>query len=350
MKAVYFNQHGGLDVLQYGEVPDPRPEPGEVVIRVEAAGFNYNDVWGRKGLPGIEIPLPHISGTDAAGVVVDIGQGVDTLRLGDEVVVYPIQSCRQCDACLAGEELYCRQMREWGFRTGPYVGAFAQYARVQAAQCLPKPKRLSWTDAAVTSSAMVSVWRMLVTRAQTMPGDLVLIFGASGGMGSFAVQTVKALGGVAIAVASNERKAEFCRAIGADHVIRSDIEDVARQARLISGKRGVDVVFDHVGSTTWQIGIDALRWGGRLVICGATEGYQAKIDLRHLWNKQLSLLGSHGGTRGEWKQSMRLIEQGLVKPVVSEVIGLQDIAEAQGRMEARQILGKIAVDITGSAH
>jgi alcohol dehydrogenase len=347
VKAVYFETHGGVDVLQYGDVPDPKPLSGEVVIKVEATALNFNDIWARQGLPRIPVPLPHISGTDAAGVVTELGPGVTHLRVGDEVIVHPIQSCRVCPECLSGNELFCKQMQVWGFQTGPMIGAFSQYARVQAAQCLPKPAKLSWTDAAAAPAALMSVWRMLVTRAKTMPGERVLIFGASGGTGSFAVQLTKALGGVAIAVASSERKAEFCAALGADHVIRSDLHDIATEAKRLTSRRGVDVVFDHVGETTWQQGIDSLRWGGRLVICGATDGYDAKVDLRVLWNKQLSLLGSHAGTHSELVASMRLVEEGIIKPPVTEIIGLADIADAQARMQARRTMGKIAVDMTG---
>lgn len=347
MKAVYFEAHGGLDVLRYGDLPDPSPAAGEVVIRVEAAGLNHNDIWARQGLPRIKVPLPHISGSDASGVVVEVGPGVVYPRVGDEVVVYPIQSCRVCHACLAGEELFCRDMEVWGFQTGPLIGAFAQYARVQAAQCLPKPAHLTWSEAAVTSSAMLTVWRMLVTRTQTKPGEHVLIFGASGGTGTAAIQLTKAIGAVSIAVASSQAKAEFCESLGADHIIRSDLHDVAREARRITQRKGVDVVFDHVGATTWQIGMDALRWGGRLVICGATEGFDAKVDLRHLWNKQLSLLGSHAGTHREWVQAMRLVEERALRPALTEVIGLQDLPDAQARMATRRTIGKIAVDMVG---
>lgn len=346
MKAVYFEAHGGLEVLRYGELPDPKPEPGEVLIQVKAAALNFNDIWARQGLPRVRVPLPHISGSDAAGVVVELGAGVTHLRVGDEVVIHTIQSCRVCPACLAGEELFCRQMAVWGFQTGPYVGAFAQYARVQAAQCLPKSSRLGWTDAAATSSALVSVWRMLVTRARVAPGERVLIFGASGGTGSFAVQLVKAMGGVALAVASSERKEAFCLSLGADHVIRSDREDVAQAVRRLTDRRGVDVVFDHGGASTWQMGIDSLRWGGRLVICGATDGYEAKVDLRVLWNKQLSLLGSHVGTLSELVAAWRLVDEGRVRPFVTEVVDLAGIGEAQARMQSRQTMGKIAVDLS----
>ena len=345
MKAVFFESHGGIDVLQYGDLPDPRPGMGEVLIQVKAAALNFNDIWARQGMPGMAVPLPHVSGSDAAGIIVETGPGVSGWKVGDEVVIDAIQSCRVCPACLSGQEVFCRRMKVWGFQTGPNDGSFAQLAKVQVGQLLHKPKRLSWTDAAATPSALGSVWRMLVTRAKVQPGESVLIFGASGGTGSFAVQLVKAMGGVAIAVTSSERKEIFCHELGADHVIRTDRQDVVREVKRITGRRGVDVVFDHAGCHTWELGMAALTWGGRLVICGATEGFDAKVDLRHLWNKQLSLLGSHTCTFSEFMAASRLLDEGRIRPFVTEVIGLEDIGDAQQRMHQRQTMGKIAVEI-----
>ncbi len=345
MKAVYFTKHGGIEVLTYGDLPEPKPMRGEVVIRVHASSMNYNDIWARQGLDRLEVPLPHISGTDAAGVVVQVGEDVNHVKVGDEIMAHVVQSCRVCAPCLAGEELFCKGMKVWGFQTGPYVGGYAEYATLQATQCIPKPKELSWTDAAAIPGALVSVWRMLVTRARVQPGESVLVFGASGGTGSYAVQLLRAMGCTSIAVVSSERKAQLCLDLGATHIIRSDKQDVVKEAIRITGRRGVDVVFDHGGITTWSQGISALRWGGRMVICGATEGFDAQVDLRVLWNKQLSLLGSHVGTHSELLACMRMVNSRQIRPCVTEVIGLQDLADAQVRMQNRQTMGKIAVTL-----
>lgn len=346
MKAVWFDRHGGLDVLRYGDVPDPDAGPDEVVLRIEAAACNFNDIWARRGLPRVSLPLPHISGTDAAGVVVAVGSGVRDVHVGDEVITYPVNACRTCPACLSGREVFCRQMKIWGFQTGPLDGSYAQFAKVQVAQVHPKPKQLSWVEAAATTTSLLSVWRMLVTRAQTLPGDRVLIWGASGGTGSFAIQLVRALGAVPIAVTSSRAKAAFCEEMGAEHVLLSNDGDVLAQVRRLTNGVGVDVVFDHVGETTWPISIECLRWGGTLVICGATEGYLAQTDLRYLWNKQLSFLGSHIGTHAEWMQALRLVESGKIRPPVRQVYPLEDLVEAQRAMEARGILGKIAIQVS----
>lgn len=346
MKAVYFDQHGDLDVLRYGEVPDPTPGPGEVVLEMRAAALNFNDIWARKGLPRVSLPLPHISGTDGAGVVAAIGSDVTGVRVGDEVIVYAVNACRRCSACLGGEEVFCKAMRIWGFQTGPYEGAYAQYAKVQAAQCLPRPTGLSWTEAAATSTSLLSVWRMLVTRARVVAGETVLVWGASGGTGSFALQLLRTLGARSIAVTSSAEKAIFCREMGADEVLRSDEGDILQGVRELTSGSGVDVVFDHVGETVWPTSVESLRWGGRLVICGATEGFTPKIDLRYLWNKQLSFLGSHIGTHREWVECLKLVQQGRIKPPVTKVYPLAETALAQQAMEERRLMGKLAIEIS----
>jgi alcohol dehydrogenase len=355
VKAVYFEKHGGIDALQYGDLDEPTPGPGEVLIRVKAAALNFNDIWARLGLPRVRIPLPHVSGTDAAGVIVALGKGVDHLAVGQEVITYPVRSCRHCAACLAGEEVFCKEMKIWGFQTGPLDGGYSEYAKLQAAQVWPKPSFLSWHQAAAVTTSFLSSWRMLVTRANTMPGDSVLIWGASGGTGTSAIQIAKHLGAVPIAVTSSSEKARYCEELGARHVIlppvgqRTDpkafAEHVVKEARKLTGGRGVDIVFDHIGETTWPISIECLRWGGKMVICGATEGFQVVIDLRYLWNKQLTLLGSHIGTHREWMQIIRLVERAQILPPVTRAFPLSRLSEAQHLMESRQVMGKIVVDM-----
>ncbi len=345
MKAVVFTEHGDLDVLKYTDAPEPAAGPGEVVLRMRAAACNFNDIWARKGLPRVSLPLPHISGTDGAGEVVEVGAGVGNLKIGDEVITYPVNACRRCDACLAGEEVFCKEMRIWGFQTGPLEGAYAEYANVQAAQCHPRPAHLSWAEAAATSTSLLSVWRMLVTRAKVQPADQVLIWGASGGTGSFAVQLTALLNAIPIAVTSSEEKARFCEEMGAAHVLLHDRQDVAAEVRRITGGRGVDVVFDHVGQEVWSTSVESLRWGGTIVICGATTGYKPTIDLRYLWNKQLSFLGSHIGTRREWLHALKLVEQKRLRVPVTRVYPLAEVKEAQRAMEERKLLGKLAIEV-----
>ncbi len=344
MRALWFDRHGGPEVLRLGEVPEPVLQAGEVLLRIRAAACNFNDVWARRGLERVAIPLPHVSGTEAAGVVEAVAPDVTTVKVGDEVITYPIRSCRRCATCLSGDDVFCRHMRIWGFQTGPYDGAYAEYAKVQAEQVQPKPANLSWTDAAALSSTLLIAWRMLVTRARLQAGETVLIWGAGGGTGSVAIQLVRLLGAVPIAVTSSDAKEAFCREQGAEHVIRVDRQDVASAARKLTGG-GVDVVFDHVGNDAWEPSILALRWGGRLVICGATTGFDTRLDLRMLWNKQLSLLGSHVGTHAEWVASNKLVHAGRLRSPVTEVVGLGDLPDVQRRMEDRGVMGKVAVDV-----
>ena len=169
MKAVLFEEHGALGVLRYGDVPEPSPGPGDVLLKVKAAALNFNDIWARLGLPRVRLPLPHISGTDAAGVVVAVGPGVEHVHVGQEVITYPVCSCRHCPACLAGEEVFCKSMKIWGFQTGPLDGSYAEYAKIPAAQVLPKPAHLSWVQAAALTTSALSVWRMLASRAKVVP-------------------------------------------------------------------------------------------------------------------------------------------------------------------------------------
>jgi NADPH:quinone reductase-like Zn-dependent oxidoreductase len=234
-------------------------------------------------------------------------------------------------------------MKIWGFQTGPYDGAFAQFAKLQARQVRPRPEHLSWTEAAAVSTSLVSVWRMLVTRARVKAGDRVLIWGASGGTGSFAIQLTRALGAVPIAVTSTEKKAEFCAEMGAEHVLIGGKHDIEAEVRRLTDRRGVDVVFDHMGEATWYTGMECLRWGGTMVICGATEGFMPTIDLRYLWNKQLNILGSHIGTHSDWVECLQLVNQKRIHPPVTEVFPLPEVREAQRRMEERELMGKIAI-------
>lgn len=344
MKAAWFDQHGGPEVLRVSEVPDPVPGPGEVLVRIKAAACNYNDIWARKGLERIHVPLPHISGTEASGVVEATAPDVHTVRPGDEVITYPLRTCRRCDACLSGQEVFCRAMRIWGFQTGPFAGAYAQYAVLQAEQLQPKPAHLSWEEAAAVSSTLLISWRMLVTRARLTAGETVLVWGASGGTGSVAIRLVRLLGGVPIAVTSSDEKEAFCRAEGAEHVLRSDRQDVGAAARKLTGG-GVDVVFDHVGQDVFEASLNALRWGGRFVTCGATTGFDSKLDLRVLWNKQISLLGSHVGNHHEWVASNRLVAADRIRATVTQIVGLEDLPQVQRDMEARRVMGKIAVRV-----
>jgi alcohol dehydrogenase len=341
LKAIVFHEHGEVDRLKQEEIPEPAIGPNDCLIRVRAAGCNYNDIWARRGLPGVKIILPHVSGSDAAGEIVRTGEEVSGLSEGDRVLVHPGLSCRVCQACTSGNELFCREFKIWGFQTGPNDGAYGEYARLPAANLIPIPASLSFEEAASLPLVLETTWRMLVTRAQIAPGAFVLIWGAAGGLGVMAIQVCRLFNAIPIAVVSSPQKAELVRLLGAEHVIDRKTEDVLARVRDITGRRGVDIVFEHVGEATWSQSVTALKWGGTIVVCGATTGFDAPTDLRFLWNKQQNHLGSHLGTKAELIAALRFVESGQIKPVIDQVLPMSAAAEAQTRMESDQAEGKL---------
>ncbi|MGD0114436.1 MAG: zinc-binding dehydrogenase [Dehalococcoidia bacterium] len=343
MKAVVFNEHGDIDVLKYMDVPEPQISPNEVLIKIKASGCNYNDIWARRGLPGVSIVMPHISGSDAAGEVVDIGSEVKNVKVGDEVVVFSSFSCGTCDACARGEVFFCRQFKIWGFQTGPLDGAHAEYAKVPAFNVVPKPKNLGWEQAASMPLVLFTAWRMLVTRAKVKAGDFVLIWGGAGGLGTMAVQICKLHNARAIAVANSDDKLQIASELGAAYVINRSKQDVNEEVRKITERRGVDIAFEHVGEATWETSVRSLKWGGTLVTCGATSGYDAKTDIRLLWNKQLNFLGSHMANKAEFLDAWRWVESGDIKPAVFIALPLQEAGLAQKTIEEGRVIGKVVL-------
>ncbi|MBI4280501.1 MAG: zinc-binding dehydrogenase [Armatimonadetes bacterium] len=343
MRAVTFHEHGDVGVLRYEDVPEPVPGPGEVVIRVRAIGCNYNDLWARRGLPGMKFDLPHISGSDAAGEIAAVGPGVSGVKAGDAVVVHPSISCRTCEACTAGQEYFCRHFKIWGFQTGPLDGSYAEYAKVPAANAVPKPARLTWEEAASIPLVLLTTYHMLVTRAQLRTGEWILVWGATSGIGIVAVQLARHMGASVVAVAGSEEKLAAARDLGAHVLVNYKTQDVVDEVRKATGRRGVDVVFEHTGQETWERSLRVMAWGARLVTCGNTTGFQAITDLRFLFNKQLSLLGSHQGNKAELMAGLRLVEAGHIKPVVGKVFPLREAAAAQTAIETGNKIGKIVL-------
>ena len=342
MKACFFERHGGVDVLQYGDTADPVPAENEVLVRVKAAACNYNDIWAREGLDGLKIHLPHISGSDAAGVVESAAPGGD-FRPGDEVIIYPFFSCQTCIACARGEGYFCPKNQIWGFTTGPMKGAFGELCAVPVHSLIRKLPGLSWVDAATLPVLGLSVWRMLVKRASVRRGDVVLIWGAGSGIGSFAVQVVKHYGGKAIAVTRGAERLQYAHDLGADHVIDRDVHDVEKEVARITERRGVDLVFEHTGKATWPISVRTLRHGGALVTCGATSGYLAETDLRYLWNRQLTFYGSHAGSKADLMEVVHRVAEGCLMPPRSTVIPLESLADAQRMFERADFAGKLVI-------
>lgn len=342
MKAIVFSRHGGPEVLRYTEVAEPKVGAGEVLVRVRACALNHLDLWVRNGLRGVQIPLPHIPGSDIAGEVVKVGEGVRRAKVGQKVVLAPGVSCNTCDDCLAGNDNLCRRYTIFGYMID---GGCAEYVRAPQVNVLFKPERLSFEEAAAVPLVFLTAWHMLVTRAQLKPGEDVLVLGAGSGVGSAAVQIAKLHGARVFATAGSEAKLEKARELGANELINHSKQDIADEVKKRTNKRGVDVVFEHVGQATWEKSLASLAPAGRLVTCGATTGPQAKIDIRRLFVNQWSVLGSYMGTRAELLTVLRLVARGTLQPVVDRVFPLAEAAAAHAHLEHREQFGKVVLRV-----
>jgi NADPH:quinone reductase-like Zn-dependent oxidoreductase len=342
VNAILFHQHGGPEVLQFTDVPDPEPRPNEVLVRVRACALNHLDLWVRRGLPNVPIPLPHIPGSDVAGEIAKIGSEVTTVRVGQKVVLAPLVSCGRCPACVAGIDNCCRQATNLGYMID---GGCAELVRVPEVNCLPYPENLSFEQAAAVPLVFQTAWHMLIARAQLQPGEDVLVLGAGSGVGSAAIQIAKFFGARVIATAGSDEKLEKARGLGADHVINHKSQKIRDEVRRVTNKRGVDVVFEHVGTATWDESFASLALAGRLITCGNTTGYDAKIDLRFLFSRQLSLLGSYMGVKSELHTIMKLVAAGRLKPVVDRVFPLAEAAAAHAYLESGQQFGKVVLKV-----
>jgi NADPH:quinone reductase-like Zn-dependent oxidoreductase len=340
VKAVRFRQQGPPEVLQYGEAPDPDLGPNQVRVRVRACSVNHLDIWVRTVIANV--PLPHIPGADAAGEVLDAGTGVTSVAPGQRVVIHPGLYDGACPYCLAGEQSVCEHFGIVGRQTD---GTYAQIVAVPAANVVPISGALSWEAAAALPVTFITAWHLLITRARLRAGETALIVGASGGLGTAAVQIAKLAGATVIATAGTEEKMARLIELGADAVIVYSQQDVADAARRITGGRGVDVAMESVGPATFEKSLRSLARGGRLAICGATSGAAASFDIRYLYDRQLSIIGSMLGTPVELKQVLRLAEEGVLEPVIDRVLPLAEAAEAHRLLEAGDVFGKIVLSV-----
>lgn len=338
MKAVRFHQHGGPEVLKYEDVPDPAPKPNEVQVRVRACAMNHLDLWLRGGYPGRQIPLPRIIGSDIAGEVAAVGELVTKVRPGQRILVAPGLSCGMCAQCLSGRDNMCPQYSIFG---AVRDGGYAELVSVPEVNAVPIPDDFSFDEAAAVPLVFLTAWHMLVTRAQLRAGEEVLILGAGSGVGSAGIQVAKLLEARVIATAGNDEKLAKARELGADEVINHSSEDIYEVVKRLTDRRGVDVVFEHVGATTWEKSIRSLLPGGRLVTCGATTGADAHVDLRYLFGRQLTILGSFMGTKAELLEVLKFIFRRRLLPVIDREFPLAEARAAHERMEKREVFGKI---------
>jgi NADPH:quinone reductase-like Zn-dependent oxidoreductase len=344
MKAVRIHQFGGPEVLTYEDVPDPKPRKDEVLVRVRACSLNHLDVWVRKGLPGVN--LPHILGSDVAGEIVELGEYVSEFKTGgfktgQRVVLAPMHFCGHCAKCVAGLQNQCREFTVLG---NGVDGGNCELIAVPAANVIPIPDSLDFNQAASVPLVFLTAWHMLVTRAGVRPGQTVLVLGASSGVGIAAIQIAKLFQCRVITTAGDETKLEKARALGADFGINHYQQKISEEVRKITNKAGVDIVVEHVGAATWDESVKSLKSSGTLVTCGATTGPDVKIDLRHLFARQLSLLGSYMGTMADLHEVLGHVFAGRLKPVLDRVFPLKDLRAAHEYLEKSQMFGKIVVN------
>ncbi|HME90180.1 MAG TPA: zinc-binding dehydrogenase [Myxococcaceae bacterium] len=340
MKAVAFYAHGDSSVLKPADLPEPKMGANGVMVRVKAVGLNHLDIFVRQGWPGLKLSLPHVLGADIAGVVERVGAEVTDLKPGEEVVVNPGLSCGHCERCLRGEDNLCRSFQIVGEHTW---GGYAEFAVLPRQNILPKPKNLSFEQAACVPLTFLTSWTMLMRRAQLQPGETVLVHAAGSGVGSAAVQIAKLVGATVIATASTAEKLKKAQELGADHLINYSEKDFLDEVKRITNRRMVDVVFEHVGAATFEKSVACLPYGGRLVTCGATTGHQVQLDLRVLFYKRISLLGTTMGSKGDLFRILQLVERGELKPVLDRVLPLEKAAEAHRLLESRANFGNIVL-------
>ena len=342
MRAVRIREHGDYDVLKFEDVPAPVPRADEVLVRIRAAGLNHLDTWVRRGVPGYKFPLPITPGCDGAGLVERVGDGVTHVKPGDPVVLSPGTSCGLCRECLAGDDNLCRY---YGILGETRDGTCAEFVAVPARNVLPKPPALSFEEAASIPLVFLTAWHMLVARARVRPGEWVLVRAAGSGVGTAAIQMAKMLGATVVAEARSKEKTEKARALGADFTIDSSGSDVLDDVRKLTGKRGVDVVIENVGEPTWESSVRSLAKGGRLVTCGATAGPDVRLDLRILFFKNISLLGSTMGSKAEVIEILAHVAAGRLRPVIDTILPFERVADGHRMLAERKVFGKIVLTL-----
>jgi len=339
MKAVRIHRYGGPEVLQYEDIPDPQLRKNQVLVRVRACALNHLDIWVRMGVT--KSPLPHILGSDVAGEIVDIGEYVTGLQKGQRVLLAPMVFCNHCEACSDGRQNECAEYSVLGNRVD---GGDCELLAIPAVNVIPIPDNMDFNQAASVPLVFLTAWHMLLGRAHMRPGDIVLILGANSGVGIAAIQLAKLYNAVVIATAGDERKMQLAKNLGADFVIDHYKQKISEEVRRITAKRGVDIVVEHVGKATWDESLKSLKPAGTLVTCGATTGPDVGIDLRFVYSRQLSILGSYMGTMGELHEVLKHVFSGKLKPIVDRAFPLKDARAAHEYLQGSKMFGKIVLN------
>ncbi len=340
MRAVRYHEYGDPEVLRPEQVPEPKIAADEVLVRVRACGLNYLDVWCRTGF--VRVPLPHTGGSEVAGEVAEIGSAVSGIEIGQQVAIYPWIFDDTCEYCLAGHRTTCLRGDVLGQMS---EGGYAEFVKAPARNVLPLPDGLDSQSAAAVTLAALTAWHMLMGAAKIQAGEDVLVHAAGSGVGSAAIQIAKMGGCRVFTTASTDEKLEHAAKLGADFGINYADSDFAQEIKRLTGKRGVDVVVEHVGADTFASSVASLTRNGRLVICGATTGSDGRFNLLQLFVKQLRLIGTYGGSRGELRQVLAATARGQIRPVIDRTYPLEEAAAAHQRMEARGQFGKLVLEV-----
>jgi alcohol dehydrogenase len=342
MKAAVFREYDKdpTKVVKLEDIDMPKLKPNEVMIKVESAAYNYNDLWAIWGEP-LKVPIPHISGSDVAGTIVETGEDVTKFKVGDRVVSHSNISCRVCNMCTSGREYDCNDRLVWGFQTGPLWGGFAQYTHLPEVNVVKIPDNISFDDAAAISMVGMTAWHMLVGRAKIKPGQTVLIMGGTSGVGMAGIQIAKLYNCTVIATAGNGEKMDKCLEIGADYVVNHREADWHKKVKEITKKQGVDVIFEHIGKAAFAQEVALLKMAGTLVATGATTGYDSTIDLRYLFFKGTNLLGSTQGTKAELEDVIYWTGKGKIKPIIHTILPFNDMVKGHIMMANAEQIGKI---------
>jgi NADPH:quinone reductase-like Zn-dependent oxidoreductase len=343
MKAALITEHGGIEKVSVDEINKPKPGPGEVLVQVKSAALNHLDIWVRKGRPGVNITMPHILGSDAAGTISELGDGVTGVAVGDEVIINPGLGCGYCEYCSRGEQSECISFDIVGFG---HQGAFAEFVAVPAANVYPKPKYLDFNEVAALPLVFVTAWRMLMTRAELKTGQTVLIHGIGGGVALAALQLAKLAGANVIVTSSSDEKLSKAEQIGAKHTINYKRRDVAVCAKELTSGRGVDVVIDTVGAATLSTDLACVRRGGKIVFCGVTSGPKAEADLQAVYWNQLTIMGSTMGSNDDFRAMLSTVSAAGLKPVIDSVFPFAEVCQAMSKMETGSQFGKIVLKVS----
>lgn len=338
MKAIVFHEFGGPEKLKFEEVSDPTLGARDVLVQVKACAMNHIDVWVREGIS--PLPFPHVLGADVSGVIAEVGPEVEDWEIGDSVVISPGLSCGSCELCLKGEDNLCPSYTILGKK--PW-GGYAEFVKIPRTNLLAAPSNLTFQQAAAVPLTFLTVWQMLVRKARIKPGDWVLILAAGSGIGVAAIQVSKLFGATVIAAAGSDEKLQKAKDLGADYLINYSKDDFSEVVKKITNKRGVDIVVEHTGADTWEKSLLSAKWGGAVVTCGATSGHEGKTDLRQVYFRQLQILGSTMGSKGDLFEILRWVEKGKLKPVVDEIIPLKEASYGHQKMVSRKLFGKIVL-------